>query len=278
MDFTQMKLTKEVPNEVENIYSLFEKLLTNTIHFSREMCLNKWSGEFEYTGSKCTQYIIDTKCLENIFNDDIQAIKIHLIEQFKTYNQIQLVSFIENQNINFPNYLPEKRKRNIYNNYLQYNIAHGDESILKSKFELSEDDKMFLKHIYTQYNNSYHALKDSAQNLFDKYVLNKNNNPYSKLTYLLQLYFEKECKPLDENQVTTFAEKNNIPAKKTFIKYWQKLKGERYNHTDNTNNIKEFFRSYEALMKIFKDSNATAFNEVEKRYKTLKEAYSDISY
>jgi len=278
MDFTKMAFTKEVPREIENIYSEFEALLINTVHEAEYACLDT-SGEYiEYLTTDCTQYIIDNKIMEKYFNADIQAIKIHLIEQFKTYTQIQLISFIESQNINFANYLPEKRKRNIYNNYLLHNIAYGDESILKSKVELSEDRKIFLNHIYTLYNNSYHTLKDSVTILFDKYILNENKNPISKLTYLLQLYFEKNCKPLDEYQVKEFAKNNKISAITSLITYWHKLKKDDYNHTENTSNIKEFFKSYEALMKIFKDSNEVAFNEVEKRYKILKGTYPDISY
>lgn len=102
--------------------------------------------------------------------------------------------------------------------------------------------------------------------------------PPSKLTNILELYFEKGCKPLNEQQVKKFANERNIKAVTSLIKYWQKLKSDDYKNSEHTSNIKEFGKSYEALMILFKDSNSKAFKEVEIRYNLLKEINKDIAF
>ena len=132
--------------------------------------------------------------------------------------------------------------------------------------------------------NDVEYINQSIIGAYEKLQKEKDNtndgnlkNP-SKLTLLLKLYFEKGCRPLSEQQVRKFASDIKFNAVETLVAYWKKLKSKDYSHTENTNNIKEFLKSYEALMTTFKESNKSAFKEVETRYNTLKEACQDVHY
>lgn len=159
---------ESVPRKIENIFSDFETNLSNEIH---EVEYRSLPTDYHlYPSFDRNQYIIDNKELETIFSEKIEDFITHLIEQFKTYSQIQLVSFIHKQKISYNNYLPEKRKRNIYNRYLVDNLAHGNEKILQEKINLSESHKAYLRHIYTKYNIAYNNLKEATDKLFYSYI------------------------------------------------------------------------------------------------------------
>jgi hypothetical protein len=105
----------------------------------------------------------------------------------------------------------------------------------------------------------------------------KGKNSPSKLTYLLQLYYEKGCKPLNKQQVKKLAADKGFPKADVLVNRWITLKGDNYQHNGNPNNIKEFIKSYESLMEIFKDSNGRSFDDVKNHYNQLKETYPDLA-
>ncbi len=105
---------------------------------------------------------------------------------------------------------------------------------------------------------------------------NKTAKP-SKLTYLLQLYYEKGCMPLTKPQVEKLATEKNI-TKTVLVNRWNDLKTDCYQHNGNVNNAKEFIKSYEFLMPAFKESNDRAFKDVQNHYNQLKESYPDLTY
>ena len=90
-----MKFTKVVPKEIENIYSEFESRIVDIMHYGDSDCINMET--LEYHSNDNFQFLLENKLLENNFDKLIKAIELHLINQFKTYSQIQLVSFIQNQ-------------------------------------------------------------------------------------------------------------------------------------------------------------------------------------
>jgi agmatine/peptidylarginine deiminase len=99
----------------------------------------------------------------------------------------------------------------------------------------------------------------------------------SKLTHLLQLYYEKGCKHLTKPQVEKLATDKKI-SKKVLVNRWNDLKADNYQHNGNVNNVKEFIRSYQLLMQAFNDGNYKAFQDVKNHYDQLKETYPDLTY
>lgn len=99
----------------------------------------------------------------------------------------------------------------------------------------------------------------------------------SKLTHLLQLYYEKGGKPLKKQQVEKLATEKKI-TKLVLLNRWNDLKADSYQHNGNVNNAKEFIKSYQLLMQVFKDNNETAFHAVKNHYDQLKETYPDLTY
>lgn len=104
-----------------------------------------------------------------------------------------------------------------------------------------------------------------------------NEKTLSKLTHLLQLYYEKGCKPLTKPQVEKLAIEKNI-TKVVLVNRWNSLKAENYMHNGNINNVKEFIKSYQLLMQAFKGGNEKAFRDIKNHYEQLKETYPDLTY
>lgn len=98
----------------------------------------------------------------------------------------------------------------------------------------------------------------------------------SKLTCLLRLYYEKGCKSLKKQQVEKLADDSGF-TRQTLLNRWIKLKGDGYSHNANTNNVREFMVSYEALLEIFKN-DINLFNNVKNCYDQLKETYPELTY
>lgn len=105
--------------------------------------------------------------------------------------------------------------------------------------------------------------------------IGQNDRSITNLTLLLQLYFKKGCKPLNKYDVENLAGNNH--SKSSLVNKWISLKRDNYSHNGNTNNVRSFISSYEALMEIFKDDNKL-FNDVKNCYDQLKETYPDLTY
>lgn len=142
-------------------------------------------------------------------------------------------------------------------------------------FTISEE-KMITQNLADFMNGYYASMLDSYVMNFKKDEKEKNKNATSKLTFLLQMYYEKGC-PLKKQQVEKIAKDNGFPIT-TLVNRWIYLKKDSYQHNGNINNIKEFISSYKALMVIFKESNNKLFNDVKNHYEQLKETYPDLTY
>lgn len=103
---------------------------------------------------------------------------------------------------------------------------------------------------------------------------NGNDTQWTALTYLLCKYFENGCKiPKDsqvEAMITPGVKKSTLKNKHTALK----KEDVNYNHTEKKLSIKAFAEAYELLMEYFTNKNEKAYNEIEKKYKVLKETYA----
>lgn len=194
-----MRFTKLVNIDIENIYGEFEKSFTQSIEYAEQSCYDFENNVFKT--DDCKKYVIENKIIDKIFIDDIDIILKHIIEQFKTYTPIQLVSYIKKQSFNYNNYLPEKRKIYIYKNYLVYNIASGDERILIEGYRQTEKEKQYIRYIFERYQYYYRKLYDSANEIFNDYkALNifiaNSQNKNIKTSYLWKAGSDKELPDL----------------------------------------------------------------------------------
>ncbi len=144
-------------------------------------------------------------------------------------------------------------------------------------FEDIEDIENHLTFAYAKIQKE--KISDELEKL-KKIVGERSNNSDgkpTKLTHLLQLYYEKGCKPLTKPQVEKLAIDKHI-TKKVLTNKWSELKGNMYSHNGHRNNIKEFLRSYELLMSAFRGINDKALTDVMNHYNQLKETYPDLAY
>lgn len=111
-----------------------------------------------------------------------------------------------------------------------------------------------------------------------KKTAKKDDGGQTNHTHILRLYYSKQCKPLNKQQVESLAESNPSLSKISLLKKWKALKGEQYLHNGNVNNVKEFINSYKILMSEFEPVNKQAFNDVKNHYEQLKETYPDLAY
>lgn len=101
----------------------------------------------------------------------------------------------------------------------------------------------------------------------------------SYLYYILQLYYEKGCKPLTKNIVDVFADDNKLNKNELKKRLGELHKNnltagaKSYKAHDNANNAKAFKEAYEHLLKFFESNNNMAFESVTNDYNQLKETY-----
>jgi hypothetical protein len=168
------KFTKIVTKDIENIYKEFEGLFIDCIHNAECSC---YDNEFKkITELTVFQIIRDNHFLDREFEKVINSLKNHLIEQLKLFEPFPFISFIEKQDENYINYLPDARKEVNYKNYLLWIVGKGDESILNENFKPSEEHIEYLKYIFGIYQIYYEKLKIESGLLFEKYknIIGKN--------------------------------------------------------------------------------------------------------
>ena len=178
------KLTIEIekPKYIENLFEEFEDNIIYVIHYSE--------SEFYDFDIKANQleYLIKNKSIENNFQSVINSLKLHLLDQLKNKNTTELKSFFLKQEIYFNMFLPDNRKREIYNQYLIQNIASGDKSILTSNYNLSKYERQFIKLIFDEYSLAYNQLNKELSSLKSRFistpisVQKPEHNPTEKLS------------------------------------------------------------------------------------------------
>jgi len=157
------------------------------------------------------------------------------------------------------------------------NIEKTDGKVKEQDIEFDFSIMMLADDLSDKFNQLQDLISERFKFLKSKKSETRiTNNGLTKLTYLLQLYYEKGCKPLNKQQVQKLAKDKDI-TEATLINKWKELKRDCYNHNGNTNNIKSFMFSYEQLLKLFKD-NIIPLNDVKNRYDQLKEIYPDLTY
>ena len=168
------KFTKTVSREIDNIYKEFEDLFTHCIHNAQSSCYD--SDLIKISELTEFQIIRDNKFLEREFEEVINSIKTHLIEQLKLFEPFAFISFIKEQDENYNDYLPDVRKNINYKNYLKWIVGISDESILNEKFMPSEGYNEYLKYVFEIYQSYYEKLKIESSLLFENYkeIISKN--------------------------------------------------------------------------------------------------------
>ena len=158
------KLSIEIPRHLENLFKELEDNILYVIHYSE--------SEFYDFDIKANhlEYLIENKRIENNFQSVICSLKLHLLDQLKNKNTIELLSFFEKQKIHFDTFLPIKRKKEIYNEYLIQNIASGDEGILTSNYKLSKYESQFIKLIFDEYSLAYNQLNKELSGLKSQFI------------------------------------------------------------------------------------------------------------
>jgi len=178
------KLTIEIekPKYIENLFEEFEDNIIYVSHYSE--------SEFYDFDIKANhfEYLVENKVIENNFQSVINSLKLHLLDQLKNNNTNELISFFQKQEIYFNMFLPDKRKKEIYNQYLTINIASGDESILTSNYILSKYERQFIKLIFDEYSLAYNQLNNELSSLESQFistpisVQKPEHNPTEKLS------------------------------------------------------------------------------------------------
>ena len=158
--------TIETPRDVENIYKEFENFFSDSI---REVQI-EWNDDEERFYDISFENIVKKKLFEGHYIFLINEIKKHILEQLSKYNSIQLLSFVEKQRIHYDSFLPEKRKKNLYEDFLVMNVSMGDESILSSNYKLTEGERSMVKHAYEKYSEAYLLLNQEMEVVFTTFL------------------------------------------------------------------------------------------------------------
>ena len=239
------KLSIEIPKYIENLFEELEDNIIYVIHYSE--------SEFYDFDIKANhlEYLIKNKSIENNFQSVIRSLNLHLYGQLENKNTTELTFFFEKQKIHFADFLPNKRKKEIYNQYLIQNIASGDEGILTANYNLSKYERQFIKLIFDEYSIAYNQLNQELSSLKSQFISTQISvqNPAHKPTEKLSIqithpkrveiakaikakyssYKGKEFKILYEAllQLDLFPKKNkrNIFFRCLFQKRLQKQKG-----------------------------------------------------
>jgi hypothetical protein len=219
-----------------------------------------------------------------IYSDDdyYAKTKTHMIFPYKEqklipkyYNQKQ-AAYLAKRSNDF-NFKEAREKTKFLNSEIKWAI-----STIKNKeqhvLRLNNAFEIGVLTIYLEWLNEKNEIlaqnkesKNETVQSIDS-VLPKNEKlSQTKLSYILQLYYEKGCEPLNEPQIIELATKTHITLS-TLKNRWVILRDDNYTHCFNPNKMKAFKNAYELLMQIFKDNgNLAAFNAVQADYKKLIE-------
>ena len=161
-----------------------------------------------------------------------------------------------------------------YDNAIAGNNPYMDEIEVPG---MGSQIEMISQNLYDFIEGYLWSMRDSYALNFKLENKNKEHKGPTKLTHLLQLYYEKRCVPLNKNQVNKLAADKGF-TETTFANRWVSLKKDHYKHTGNVHSAREFLGSYLTLMEVFRNTNSTAFKDVENDYNQLKENYPDLTY
>lgn len=118
--------------------------------------------------------------------------------------------------------------------------------------------------------------ESNAEKINKDLVKNNNKKQPTKLTQILQLYFENDCKVMEKSAV--MGKLNNGKASGPMINKFNDVKGDGFTHNGNPNSVRAFKESYLYLIEVFKNKeNLKALKQVENCYKTLIEVYPDLT-
>jgi len=263
------QITITLPKEIDNVYSEVENLLFPTIHHVEANCFD--FEKKKYKSENTLQYIKDNKLFENDFDEIILRLKKHLLEQLKNSTQIQITSFFEKQKMFAEEFSPEKRKKYIYEDYLVFNIAFGDESILNGNYKLSEYETSIIKLVYEKYSEWYKKLNILMNELHLSYSPTSsksyfyNDNTTDTLINTIDEYlepFKNEFKnEIDYNKAVEYLKqfyegKKPKIEKVIFVKNGNKTKlalelGKLYRNEKNDTISKEYLQLLISLFSVF---------------------------
>ena len=158
--------TTETPRDVENIYQEFECFFSGSI---REV-QSEWNNDKKTYYENSFENVVENKLFEGHYIFLINEIKKHILEQLGKYNSIQILSFVEKQRIHYESFFPEKRKKDLYEDFLVMNVAMGDESILGTNYKLTEGERTMAKLAYEKYLEAYILLGQEMEAVFTTFL------------------------------------------------------------------------------------------------------------
>lgn len=188
--------TKNVPKEINNIFEEFENIIPIVIEYSEAEYFDFENNKF--LTENYIEFLTNNKIIDNHFQYFAELIKKTILMQLEKSNSIELVTYFESQKIFLKEFTPNKRKKEIYNSYLFYNIASGDKDILNSNYKLSIYEKKLIELVYEKYLIAY---KNLEKEIFEIYLMfnikqtkteTKTNKLKVKQIALIHVYEGKE--------------------------------------------------------------------------------------
>ena len=129
-----------------------------------ELDIHEKEVKFE-TNEDRIRYIKKEKLFNNYFDWIYKRIDNHLLYQLQELDFAKALFFLERQKKFKESFYPEKRKVNLYNDYLIVNVSYGDESIIGSNYIAGDYTKELLKIAFEVYNDYFGILENRIESL-----------------------------------------------------------------------------------------------------------------
>jgi hypothetical protein len=110
-------------------------------------------------------YINQEKLFNNYFDWIYRRIDNHLLYQLQELDFAKALFFLERQRKFKESHYPDKRKINLYNDYLIVNVSYGDESIIGSNYIVGDYTKELLKIAFEVYKDYFNILEKRIEGL-----------------------------------------------------------------------------------------------------------------
>jgi hypothetical protein len=98
----------------------------------------------------------------------VSDMKEHILKQVSDYTPIKLISFIQSQRMYFEQYLPEKRKQYLYNEFLKDIVSncHESEAVTMDNIVLNKEEEKEFCMAFEQHSKAYFLLHDEMEKIF----------------------------------------------------------------------------------------------------------------
>ena len=228
--------TKIVPRDIENMYLDFESFFSLSILHAESRCYAVGMGE--YPNINNIRYLKENKIFEAFYAYVINEIKKQILLQFKAFRKKQFSAYIELQRLDFMSYDPNKRKKELFRDYLVLNIAHGDDCILTSDNSLTDYQKSMARLAFINYSSSYYLLTNEFTRLVQDFI---NFSARSHFQYDM---FHKNSVPVQANEPKSKPSHTQPtgPVKAVFFYY---LHQSKHIHFPQRSNFQELMHKHQ---------------------------------